>query len=204
VGDNWANNELARRPSSRRRRLFGLGLAAFTIVLTIAFVAGVWNPWRLVILADYFGNPTAGIVWVLASTLVSVWVLGPVVSEAAQHRRVMVRFGLGAMLALSIGCFGLFGAQFGDGEHRVVATSPDGQRKLVLVSRFDDRTLRIWSGTGLGVRDAGYLGLACGAVTGRFDGRDKVHVSSLYGEFDLRLEPATGRPIDTIGPTCVG
>jgi len=200
----WADSEPTSRPPRRLRRAIGLVLATFTVLLTVAFAAGVWNPWRLVVLADYFGNPVVGVVWILAFTLASFWVLGPVVSEAAQHRRVMIRFGLAAMLALSLGCFGLFGAQFGDGEHTVVARSTDGQRKLVLVSRFEDRTLRIWSGSGLGMRDAGYLGLACGAVTGRFDGRDRVHISTAYGEFDLRLDPATGRPVDTIGPTCVG
>jgi hypothetical protein len=41
-------------------------------------------------------------------------------------------------------------------------------------------------------------------VTGRFDGRDRVHIATVYGEFDLRLDPATGRPVDTIGPTRVG
>src|SRR5262249_42926414 len=144
------------------RRPIGIGLAVVTIVVTMVYVAGIWNPWRLVILTEYFGNPTAGVVWVLAGTLASVWLLHPVVGEAAQHGRLMLRFGLGAMLAVSLGCYGLLGAQFGGGEHSVLASSPDGQRKLILISRFDDRTLRIWSGSGLGLRDAGYLGIACG------------------------------------------
>jgi len=185
------------------RRAIGIAVAGLTVLLTVVFVAGAWNPWRLVVLADHFGNPTAGAVWVLAGTLVSVWLLRPVVSEAAQNRRIMLRVGLGAMLVLSLGCYGLFGAQFGRGEHTVVVSSTDGERRVVLVSRFDDQTLRIWTGSGLGARDAGYLGLACGKVTGRFDGRGRVHISTAYGEFDLRLDPATGRPIDTIA-TCTG
>ena len=200
----WADGEPTGRRSWRLRRPLGLALAAFTTVLTIAFAAGVWNPWRLVILADHFGNPTAGLAWILAGTLASVWLLGPVVSEAAHNGRLMLRVAIAALLALSLGCYGLFGSQFGGGERTVLASSTDGQRRLVLVDRFGDRSLRIWSGSGIGARDAGYLGLACGELTGRFDGRDRVHVSTAYRDFDLRLEPATGRPIDTIGPTCTG
>ena len=186
------------------RRATGVALAGLTVLLAIAFAAGAWNPWRLVVLADRFGNPTVGAVWVLAGTLASVWLLRPVVNEATQHRRIWLRVGLGALLVLSLGCYGLFGAQFGRGEHTVVIGSTDGQRRVVLVSRFEDRTLRIWTGAGLGTRDAGYLGLACGQVTGRFDGRDRVHISTAYGDFDLRLDPSSGRPLDTIGPTCSG
>src|SRR5262249_8735866 len=85
----------------RFRRSIGVGLAALTIAVTLIFAAGLWNPWHLVILAGYFGNPVAGVVWILAGVLVSVWLLRPVTSEAAQHGRIMLRFGIGAMLALS-------------------------------------------------------------------------------------------------------
>jgi hypothetical protein len=167
-------------------------------------VIGVANPWQLARVRYYFGNPAAGAVWVLAFVFVAVWLLTPVTVEARQNRRLWVRFLLGALLVLAAGFYGLFGSQFFTGETRVVATSADGQRSLVEITRFDDHELRIWSGTGWATRDAGHLGLACGEVAGRFDGRDRVHVSSAYGEFDLRLDPGTGRPLDTIGPTCAG
>jgi hypothetical protein len=177
--------------------------ALLTVFTLVVFALGVWNPWHLAKVTYYFGNPSAGAVWVLAFTLVAVWLLTPVTVEARQNRRLWLRFLLGALLLLAVGFYGVFGNQFFTGNWRVVATSADGQRALVEITRFEDRELRIWTGTGWAARDAGRLGVACGEVAGRFDGTGRVHVSSVYGEFDLRLDPRTGRPLDTIA-TCSG
>lgn len=198
-----ADEEPAAARTSPARRIVGLVAAGLTIAVLLLFALGAWNPWHLVVLSRYFGNPLLGVVVGSGLALAAVWLLTPVVSEAAQGRRLWARFLLGAVLLVSLGAWGLFGSHF-SGDYRVVAESADGSRRLVMHTRIDDRELRIWSGTGLTARDRGLLGLACGEVIGTFSGNDRIHVSSVYGEFDLTLDPATGAPTRTIGPTCSG
>jgi hypothetical protein len=210
------NGERAARPgrswlvddgpakTSPVRKYVGSILVTLAVLVGIGFGLGVWNPWKLVFLNVYFGNVFAGMVLMFALLLVGVWVLTPVTSEARQSKRQWARLGLGAGLLVMLMAWGVAGDSLG-GDHKVVATSADGTRRLVMITHSpDDRELRIWAGKGLGARDRGWLGLACGEVVGTFSGNDQVQVVSVYGDFDLRLDPKTGTPIDTIGPTCSG
>jgi hypothetical protein len=190
--------------TSAVRKYIGLVLVAFAAVVAIGFGLGVWNPWKLVFLEVYFGNLFIGLVLLFASLLVGVWLLTPVTSEATQSKRQWARLGLAAALLASLMVWGVAGDSL-SGDYKVVATSADGTRRLVMVTYSEeDRELRIWAGKGLAARDRGWLGLACGEVVGTFSGNDQVQVVSVYGDFDLRLDPRTGAPIDTIGPTCTG
>jgi hypothetical protein len=190
--------------TSAVRKYGGAALLALAALVAIGFGLGVWNPWKLVSLELYFGNLLVGLVLLFALLLVGVWMLTPVTSEATQSKRQWARLGLAFALLVSLMAWGVAGDRL-SGDHRVVATSADGTRRLVLVTYSeDDRELRIWAGKGLAARDRGWLGLACGEVVGTFSGNDQVQVASVYGDFDLRLNPETGAPIDTIGPTCAG
>jgi hypothetical protein len=181
-----------------------LVLVSLAVLVALGFGSGLWNPWDLVFLKIYFGNPFIGLVLLFGLLLVGIWLLTPVTSEATQSKRQWARLGLGAALLASLMAWGVAGDAVG-GDYKVVATSSDGTRRLVMVTRSqDDRELRIWVGKGLTARDRGWLGLACGEVVGTFSGNDQVQVASVYGDFDLRLDPKTGAPIDTIGPTCAG
>jgi hypothetical protein len=203
-GRAWLADEDPRdQRMSRVRVIIAVVLAVMALCSLVLFVLGAWNPWRLVVLVVYFGNPMAGAFVVSLLVFLSVWLLTPVVNEAAQNRRLWLRFGLGALVLVTLGVYGVGGSVFG-GDYETLAESADGSRRLVMRTHGEDRELRIWAGTGLRASDRGWLGLACGNVVGSFSGNDQVHVASVYGEFDLRLDPDTGDPIDTIGPTCSG
>lgn len=199
---SWLSDE---EPPRRNpvRFVAGVAVGVVALLVLIAFVLGAVNPWRLVVLEAYVGNPLLGATIFFAMSLAAAWLLTPVSNEAAQGSRLWVRLGLAALLLVSLAGYAVAGELFG-GEYRVVAESSDKSRRLVMRVQGEDRELRIWAGKGLGARDAGRLGLACGDVVGSFSGNDQVQVASVYGDFDLRLDPDTGAPIDTIGPTCSG
>jgi hypothetical protein len=166
-------------------------------------VAGVWNPGRYVILSTRFGNPFAVFVAVAVCAALSVWLLTPVRSEAAQHRRVALRWLTVALVVVSLLCLGIFG-RFFERDIDVVARDSGGARTLVRVSGGADTELRLWAGRGLATRDAGRVGLACGEVRAQFRGPDELFVATSYGDFTIRLDPATGRPLTDMGATCSG
>jgi hypothetical protein len=186
------------------RRLAGIVLAVLAAVALVGFVAGAWNPWRLVRLHQFMGDPTMGLVVVLGLTLAAFWLLAPVRSEAAQPRRQQIRWLLMLAVVPALLCYGL-GHQLFSYEYQQVATSPSGHRHAAFITHGHDRELRIWVGSGLAVRDAGRAGAPCGPrATARFEGEDLLHVSSDYGNFDIRLDPRSARPVNPMGPTCVG
>jgi hypothetical protein len=182
-------------------------LGIFTFVLAglvlVGFVAGVWNPWRLVRLQQVFGNPFVGLVVISLLVVVSFLLLKPVRNEAEQGRRNAVKWTLITVFLLSLPAYGLFNGYFS------VATtqldrSPSGKRIVAKVTHGDEYQVHLWTGTGLGLRDAGSLGKPCGDFKARFQTDDLVHISTLYADFDVRLDPATGRALNPIGPTCSG
>jgi hypothetical protein len=175
-----------------------------TVLVAVAFAAGAWNPWRLVVLAQNFSNWSLGLLLVAVLAFVTSWLLLPIQHEVAQGRRIVLRVVTGVAAVVALLCWGLVGTSFGR-TSTVVARSADGQRAVAVVERgLDDRELQVWVGTGLTTREVGVLGPACGPVTAQFTGRDEVALSTNYGDFRLRLDPATGTPLDTIGPTCSG
>jgi hypothetical protein len=198
--------EFVAPPVRPWRRVAGgvaLPLALLALVVT---VVGVWNPWSLVVLHAYAGDPVRDVFVTLLLFLVGYWLLRPVTSEAAQHGRVVARAwlvaitvfaGLGALLTWGLAAFRY--------QPDVIARSPDGTRAVALVTLLHERQLHAFRGTGLGTRDMGSFGVPCGPdVTARFTGPDQVRVETAYGTFDLRMNPDTGRPANFIGPTCSG
>ena len=192
-------------PRSRPlRRAAGIVLLILTVAVAAAYVVGVWNPWRLVVLSRYFGDWPLGVLLVAALALTTSWVLLPVRNEAVQGKRIAVRVFTAIACFLGVVCWGLLGPTF-SGTRTVLAQSPDGQRAVAVYERsLDDRELQVWAGGGLAAREVGVLGPACGTVTARFTTRDYVMISTDYGDFRIRLDPATGVPLDVIGPTCTG
>jgi hypothetical protein len=186
------------------RRVFGFSAAVLTAGALVGFAAGAWNPWRLVRLQQYFNDPFFGLVVVNVLALLAFWLLAPVRSEAAQRRRHTTRWLL-ILALLPVGmCYGLFHS-FVTVETREIAQSPSGERRAAFVTRGDERELRIWSGGWLGLRDVGRAGAPCGpTATARFLSEDLVHISSNYGDFDVRLAHDTGRPLNPMGRTCSG
>jgi len=186
------------------RRPAGLVAAVLAGATAVLFTLGAWNPSDLVVLWRYAGDPFRGAVLFFVLALAASWLLAPVRSEAAQAGRARWRIVFGIGLALSLLALGLFGPLF-TVDYRELARSPDGARTIAIYDPGTDlQHLHVWAGTGLGARDMGDLGKPCGATTVSFRSRDLVHVSTSYGEFDLRLDPATGRPLDRLGPTCTG
>lgn len=189
---------------STGRRLAGYVAGTLAVAAVVVYTLGTWNPWHNVVLLSYFGNPLLGAVFAFGLALVAAWLLAPVRSEASQIGRTRWRIGFGLGLLASLLGLGLFGPLFG-GSYEEVAHSPSGRRTVALADPgTDEQRLHVWVGRGLGRRDVGDLGHPCGSVRVTFRGEDAVHVTSSYGEFDLRLDPATGRPRDTLGPTCSG
>jgi hypothetical protein len=186
------------------RRIVGWVLLVFGVLLLVLFVLGTWNPGDLVVLWRYGRNPVLGAVLVFGTFFAASWLVAPVTNEAAQPGRARWRITLGLLLLFSLIGYGLFGNQFIP-DYRIVATSPDGQRVIVL---YDPDTnlqrLHVWEGTGLGRRNAGEIGYPCGPTTVRFDGSDYVVISTSYADARIYLDPGTGRPQSVLGPSCSG
>lgn len=186
------------------RRTLGTASAALAALAVVAFTLGTWNPWRLVVLTRYVSNPAFGLAVVALLALAAVWLLLPVKSEAAQHRRVWARFLLVAASVLGLACWGTVGRLFATPPGTVIATSPAGDRAVVLFEfDADDRRLHVWVGRGLLRRDLGDLGKACGDVAARFVEPDTVEVDSSYGAWRAKLDPATGEPAGPSRESCV-
>ena len=156
-----------------------------------------------VFLTSHFGNflTGAGILLVLGA-LISV-VLFPVRNSTVQRARPMIRFALIGVAALSFAGAGLIhGFKIVAYNPQVVATSPDGMRRVALVDVGMYSELHVWVGTGLGTKDVANLGPPCEFDTAAFTSNSAFHVSSGLGDVDIRLDPATGAPLDGLGHTC--
>jgi hypothetical protein len=184
------------------RRIIGWVCLVLAVLLLVLFVLGTWNPTDLVVLWRYGRNPLLGAVLVFALGFVASWLVTPVTNEAAQKWRGRVRITLGLLLVFSLIAYGLFGNQFIP-DYRVVATSNDGQRTIVLYDpELDFQRLHVWAGTGLGRKYMGDLGHTCGPTVVRFTGRDAITISTAYSNKEIRLDPGTGRPLSVLGPSC--
>jgi hypothetical protein len=186
------------------RRLLGLLSAALAAIVSVGTVAGVWNPWRFVRLQQFFGDPFLGLLLLNILTLSAFWLLAPVRSEAADGRRQAVRWLLGLALVPVLSFYGVF-HQFFDVTTVEIARSPSGERRAAFVTHGDERQVRIWSGNWLTLRDIGLAGTPCGlSVRARFTSEDQVHITSVYGEYDVRLDHRTARPLNHGPATCSG
>jgi hypothetical protein len=195
-------------PSRRRNRLLGVRraagvLAAAAAVLAVPlFAVGVVNPWRYVALR-YFGNPAFGLMVVAALTLAASWLLAPIRNEAAQANRGRVRVAAVILLVVGLLAWPLTSRYFGE-DVTVLARNDSGDRALALVVSGDERQMHILAGRGVAVRDVGSLGIACGQIEGLFLSHDEVQVTTSYGTWQFRLDPANGKPLNILGPRCAG
>jgi hypothetical protein len=155
------------------------------------------------VLWRYGRNPLVGAVLVFAFAFVASWLVTPVTDEASQKWRGRIRITLGLLLVFSLIAYGLFGNQFIP-DYRVVATSTDGQRTIVMYDPgLDDyQRLHVWTGTGLGRKYAGEIGHSCGPTAVAFTGRDLITISTSYQKKTISLDPGTGRPLSVLGPSC--
>jgi hypothetical protein len=185
------------------RRWAGVVAAVLAAVALVGFVAGTWNPWRLVRLRQVFGNPFSGLVIVSLLTAIAFLLLAPVRSEAQQGRRHATKWTLIAVFLLSLPIYGLFNGYFSIATQEL-DHSPSGKRTVAKVTRGDNYEVHLWTGSGLTMREGGSLGRPCGDFRANFQGENQVHIITNYGNFDVRLDPATGRAVNPIGPSYSG
>jgi hypothetical protein len=186
----------------KARRIAGWVVVALAAVTLVVFVLGTWNPADLVVLWRFAGNPFIGAMIVFALALVASWLLAPIGSEARNFRRARLRVVLALGLAASLLGYLLVGPRFAV-EYEVLAEN--GSRAIVLYNPGTDyQRLHVWTGSGLGRTYAGDLGKPCGFTTVTMISPDLVQVKTSYVDVRLRLDPATGRPLDRLGPTWTG
>lgn len=188
------------------RRAAGVAAALAVIAVLALWVAGLVNPWHLVVLDRYFNQPGVGVMIAAALTVLAARMLAPVSNEAAQARRARIQITAAIIGVAGLLCWGAAGQFFNSGASTVLSRSATGDRAVVVVERSpDDRELRMWSGRGLAERDVGRLGPACGeGIKARFLDANEVEVDTVYGAFRFRLDPATGRPLEPMGTRCSG
>jgi hypothetical protein len=188
------------------RRVCAVPAALLTVAAAAVAVLGTWNPWDLVVLRQNAGDPVLDLFVLLLLALIASWLASPITSEAAQRWRLLLRAWLiGLTVFVGLASLVTWGLQAFRYDPQVLARSPDGQRSVALIEVLRDRQLHAYAGSGLATRDMGNLGSPCGlTITARFTGPDQVRVETDYGTFDLSLDPATGRPVKGMGPTCSG
>ena len=188
------------------RRIAAIVVAVLAVAALALTVAGIWNPWSLVVLRERAADPMVDVFVLLLLVTVAMWLGRPIVSEADQHRRLVLRTWLvGLTVFTGILALLTWGLAIFKYEPSVLASSADGQRSVALVQVFHGRELHSFAGTGVGRRDMGSFGDPCGGrVSVQFSANDQVRVVTDYGTFDLRTDPATGEPTKRLGPTCSG
>jgi len=192
------------RPVSVPRRMIGAVLAAAVVAAAVLYLLGIGNPLRLVVLERYFFDPLFGMLVVGLGGYLALWVLAPIRNEAVQGRRILARVAALVLAGTGLIAWGMAGLFFNQ-EITEVARSADGSRVLVEVAHANNPyrlELRVWDGTGLAARELGSLGAACGNLQARFLGPDVVELDTPYGDWQLRLDPATGQPREVLGPRC--
>ncbi|HEY9481813.1 MAG TPA: hypothetical protein VIR00_02535 [Micromonosporaceae bacterium] len=193
------------RPTYRlswTRRIVGtVGCLALVAVLVAYGLARIFTD--NVFLTSHFGNVLTGVgILLVLGALISI-VLFPVRNSAVQRIRPMIRFAMIGMAALLFAAAGLaHGFRIFRYDPTVVATSPDGSRRIVLVDIGPYEELHVWAGRGLATKDVGNLGAPCEFDTAMFTGNASFHVSASGGDSDIRLDPATGAPLNGLVGTC--
>jgi hypothetical protein len=204
MGDYGDNQET--RPAVNGglpRRIAGVAVAAVVVTTAVLFVLGSWNPWRLVLLREYFNNPWLGLILVGVGAYLAMWLLAPVRSEAVQRWRIPAR--VTAAVAASIGLIiGGITHQFYYYEHAELARSDDGEVALARVTFGGRQTseLRLWEGSGLATREVATLGRACHGLRVRFVDRHLIEINQGFGDWLVELDPESGLPRQVLGPSC--
>jgi hypothetical protein len=198
--------EFVPPPVARWRRIAALVVGVLGVLALGVTVLGVWNPTSLVVVRQFAGDPVRDLFVTLVLVSAAFWLGAPLTSEAAQHARLVVRVWLvGLAVLVGLAALGTWGLAIFRYQPHVIAQTADGRRAVALVVTLHGRELHAFAGTGIGARDQGSFGKPCGVtVTARFTGPDEVSLGTDYGTRDLRLDPATGRPVGHLGPTCSG
>lgn len=184
------------------RRSAGVLLFVLSVAALVLFVLGLWNPWRYVVLLRYFGSPALGVLVVAGLACLASWLAFPVRDESAQRGRSRFRLVTALGAAVGLLCWGVTGTLFTP-KITVVGHSPEGDRTIAVVERGEEnRQMHVWAGAGFFARDVGSIGKACGDVTIQFISRDRVAVGTSYGDWQIDLDPATGAPLQVLGPRC--
>jgi hypothetical protein len=212
-------------PAPRRstaKRVTARIAVGVVVVMVLAGGLAFWNPWHLVVVDRVLRLP--GVALVSAIVFGCAVAMLPVPagssSDFTPGRRALAAFSV-PLLSLQMWAMAVPG--WPNGNPHEVARSPDGQRAVVLHRSFFDRPcLSLWAGRGLGTRVAGTFGDPGDEPVVTFDSRDLVvvwvdrvsppSVDLLYEgpsdsvprreRFELRLDPATGRPLDKLREPC--
>lgn len=198
------DNSPDARPGHRLRKIIGAVLAIATGAAGALYVLALINPWRLIVLDKYFGNPLWGMFVVSVAAYVVLRLLLPVDNEAIQRVRLRVRVVPLVTAVVGLVLWGIVGAAFNYTYHELVR-SDDGDRAIGLVTRVDDRQhAHVWVGEGLLMRDVGDIGHVCGVVTAEFVSGDLVQISSTRSSdtWEIELDPVTAEPRQQLGPGC--
>jgi hypothetical protein len=200
-----ATDTPTERPARPRWRIV-VGWIAFALTLVAigAIVMGAANPGSLVAVRVWCGDLMLDSWLTLIFGLVMFWLLVPLRSEASQGGRLAVRALLVVAVLVGALAYGFSRSQgYFDFSPLTIGRSPDGTRTAVLLTNGAHQRVHVFVGHGLTQRDAGDLGEPCGTgVTASFTGNTGVVVQTEYGDFHLPLDPATGRPLETIGHSC--
>jgi hypothetical protein len=186
--------------------------AAIGVVNVLVLAGGFifWNPWHLVVERVQILTGV-GIVasLVFGCAVCALPVPANLRSENSPGKRLLVA------ITVFVGAFQLWlmaVPEWPAGRHEELARSSDGKRAVVVhLSASHAKCLYIWAGRAPGTRVAGTIGKPGDNPKVTFEGRDLVVVmadppesySSLQRErFELRLDPATGRPLDKLRDRC--
>lgn len=184
------------------RRVTGVVIGLLLVAEIAAYVAAQVRP-DLVVLRDHFANWLTGAGVMFAILFLGTIVVFPIRNPAAQRARGGIRVALIVVMALSF-IFAAFTRGFNlvTYEPRVVATSPDGKLHAALVSngRWDE--IHVFTGSGLGQRDAGDVGAPCNLESIVFTSDSKMTVESSDDEVMIPLDPETGAPLAVLRRTC--
>jgi len=186
--------------ASPGRAALGWVALALSIVAAVVFVVGSWNPWNNVLLLQYFADPFFGLMVVAGLTYIVLWLLLPVRNETKQRSRVVVRISVVVAAVVGLFGFGLYGTHFYDYDSQEIARSPDGERAVAVVQQFGstDERIHLYEGSGLATADVAELGPACPGNQVTFVDDVTLRIENSYGEFSIRLDPASGQPLEVL------
>jgi len=182
----------------------GALLLVVAVVALLVTVLAQLNPWRLVGLSQDFGDPFVDAFAAMACLLVGFWLAAPVRNSATQRVRARMR----ALLLVLTGLSGLLvplslqQAWFRY-EPQVVARDPHSDRVLAQIGVHQGIELHIFAGTGFLARDLGNFGSPCGlSVVASFGDPGRIVIATVYGDYTLAYDQASGEPIDHVPASC--